>query len=522
MEGCESPLSSSWDSEPETDISSMINCDGMPDQGSLQSINLEENYLDMEEQNQFVGVENSDDGLLWEMDNRSYEELLKKFLEKEEELRVSNFKLTLSEQEIIKLNVQVENSDAQLDNVSKQLKLKEEELLKQKELSEEEIFELKIQIEKSENRLNNVNKELKRKEEELKIQKELLVGEVFKLQKQIAELDTHIIPEFSCRITNLVERHEVAHEKLKILNFENENLKKELEKKSTETHELQGQLKVAQENMAKSELELVSNRKQIQMLGDSVIMYESKAANYEQEVQKLNSELLDLQAKFSLEKDELHLDIASSLDFLSKLKIELTSQLVDCQSRNKELEMVLEEEINCLREELGQKMHLVEAANKETEMVVIERDEANAKIDKLEADVCSRDDELSNIKKCMEKLQASLKRHLVNFETLKELMVNKKINMNERKMWKLRVEDLEKEVSRQNGVISDKDEEKREAIRQLCYSLEHCRSGYHELLMLKEEELNKQKELFEEEIFELKIQIEKSEKRLDTPLKIDE
>ncbi|PNX63558.1 hypothetical protein L195_g061687, partial [Trifolium pratense] len=121
----------------------------------------------MEEQNQFVGVENSDDGLLWEMDNRSYEELLKKFLEKEEELRVSNFKLTLSEQEIIKLNVQVENSDAQLDNVSKQLKLKEEELHKQKELSEEEIFELKIQIEKSENRLNNVNKELKRKEEEL-------------------------------------------------------------------------------------------------------------------------------------------------------------------------------------------------------------------------------------------------------------------------------------------------------------------------------------------------------------------
>ncbi|PNX67224.1 hypothetical protein L195_g055514, partial [Trifolium pratense] len=42
-EGCESPLSS-WDSEPETDIPSLINCDGMPE-GSLQSINLEENYL---------------------------------------------------------------------------------------------------------------------------------------------------------------------------------------------------------------------------------------------------------------------------------------------------------------------------------------------------------------------------------------------------------------------------------------------------------------------------------------------
>jgi chromosome segregation ATPase len=95
-EDCESPLSS-WDSEPETDI-----------------ISLEENYLDMEEQN-------SDDGLLWEMDNRSYEELLKKFIEKEEELRVSNLKLQLSEHEIIKLNVQ-------LNNVRQELNLKQEEL----------------------------------------------------------------------------------------------------------------------------------------------------------------------------------------------------------------------------------------------------------------------------------------------------------------------------------------------------------------------------------------------------------
>ncbi|MCI53954.1 tropomyosin-like, partial [Trifolium medium] len=82
-------------------------------------------------------------------------------------------------------------------------------------------------------------------------------------------------------------------------------------------------------------------------------------------------------------------------------------------------------------------------------------------------------------------------------------------------MWKLRVEELVKEVSRQNGVISDKDEEKREAIRQLCYSLEYYRSRYRELLKLKEEELNKQKELSEEELFKLKIQIEKSENRLD-------
>ncbi|XP_045820081.1 synaptonemal complex protein 1-like [Trifolium pratense] len=248
-ESCESPLSSSWDSEPETDIPSMINCDGMPDQGSLQSINLEENYLDMEEQNQFVRVENSDDGLLWEMDNRSYEELLKKFEEKEEELRVSNFKLQLSEQEIIKLNVQVENSEVQLDNVREELKLKEEE-----------IFKLKIQIEKSENRLDNVQEELNLKVE--------------KLQKQYAELNIYS-PEFADRMRNLVELHEAAHVTVNTPKYENAILKKELEKKSIENHQLQGQLKMAQKNMAKSELELVSSRNQIQKISEWIRMYKA-------------------------------------------------------------------------------------------------------------------------------------------------------------------------------------------------------------------------------------------------------
>ncbi|MCI20201.1 hypothetical protein A2U01_0041363, partial [Trifolium medium] len=80
-EGCESPLSS-WDSELETDISSVVNCDGISE-GPFEGSNLEEKYLEMEQENQFVGVENTDDSLLWEIDNRSYDELLKKFNETE-------------------------------------------------------------------------------------------------------------------------------------------------------------------------------------------------------------------------------------------------------------------------------------------------------------------------------------------------------------------------------------------------------------------------------------------------------
>ncbi|KAL5075362.1 hypothetical protein RYX36_014346, partial [Vicia faba] len=111
-EGCESPLSS-WDSEPEADI--------------------------------------MDDGFSWELDNTSYDELLKKFIEKEEELRVSNLKLQLSEQENIKLVVQVENSEILVDDVCEKLKLKEHELNEQKKILGDEIGKLKIQNLKSEN-----------------------------------------------------------------------------------------------------------------------------------------------------------------------------------------------------------------------------------------------------------------------------------------------------------------------------------------------------------------------------------
>jgi hypothetical protein len=197
-ETCESPLSS-WDSEPETDISFVVNYGDAISEGSLEGINLEEKYLEMEQENQFVGVENTDDGLLWQMDNRSYDELLKKFIENEEVLRVSNFKLQLSEQEIIKLKIQIDERENQLGNVREELKLKEEEL-----------------------------------------------------RKKTAESETQI-PHYVNKVANMAEKLGVANEQLKISKDEIAILRKELDSKSYKTRELQDQLKATKENLAKLE-----------------------------------------------------------------------------------------------------------------------------------------------------------------------------------------------------------------------------------------------------------------------------
>ncbi|GMP23711.1 hypothetical protein CsSME_00001213 [Camellia sinensis var. sinensis] len=98
------------------------------------------------------------------------------------------------------------------------------------------------------------------------------------------------------------------------------------------------------------------------------------------------------------------------------------------------------------------------------DMVVAEKDGFNAKVHTLIADMNSRDNQIKLLEEqCVELIAGS--------ENARELV----------DALRLRVGELEKEVGMQRVVMSDRAEEKREAIRQLCFSLEHYRNGYHEL-----------------------------------------
>ncbi|MCI44138.1 hypothetical protein A2U01_0065377, partial [Trifolium medium] len=104
-------------------------------------------------------------------------------------------------------------------------------------------------------------------------------------------------------------------------------------------------------------------------------------------------------------------------------------------------------------------------------MLMTEKDEANAKIDKLKAEISFRDDQIANMEGELFQQRTQQAELTAESETRLKLL-------NE---LKLKIEELEKEVTRQNVVISNRDEEKREAIRQLCFSIDHYRSGYKEL-----------------------------------------
>ncbi|WJX87090.1 hypothetical protein P8452_69316 [Trifolium repens] len=91
---------------------------------------------------------------------------------------------------------------------------------------------------------------------------------------------------------------------------------------------------------------------------------------------------------------------------------------------------------------------------------MIVRNEVNAQTDKIKGEICSHDDQISDMKRYICELKVRLKELVIDKTTLDQ--VNK---------LELRVLELELEVTRQNGVIADKAEETKEAIRQLRFTI---------------------------------------------------
>ena len=141
-------------------------------------------------------------------------------------------------------------------------------------------------------------------------------------------------------------------------------------------------------------------------------------------------------------------------------------------------EMALKAESNQLKVELSERREHVEVLNKEFDkfklkydMLMAEKDGLSAKVEKLKANVSARDYQIQEMEWCLSQLQKKQEELIDESQNAQKLIDE----------LKLRVEYLQKEVDRQRVVISDGAEEKREAIRQLCFSLEHYRSGYQEL-----------------------------------------
>ncbi|KAI7982789.1 Protein NETWORKED 4B [Camellia lanceoleosa] len=298
-------------------------------------------------------------------------------------------------------------------------------------LSEEEIARLKIEVQtnRSQEVTNDLEAELELSEKDVRS----LGANLEMEQKQAMDIGEKIdglkaeVSDPDCKIQTLEEELKITKEKLKGSEREIANLRNELENSGSTIRRLQDQLGSAQKDVATWKAKIDKEQREVSKLQDRMLRYKAKdnLKEWEHRCQSLEEEIRRVKAG----------------------KTEMEGLL---QAGMEQLKVTFKLEYDTLMEE---------------------RDELNAKIATLIAEVSARDDQIEHMDQHLKQL------HMEHVE----LIAGTEGAQRKVEELRSRVRELEEEVEKQREVIIEGAEEKREAIRQLCFSLEHYRNGYHRL-----------------------------------------
>ena len=420
------------------------------------------NYLGVPGKQQMQQEENADRSLRG-TGNGNCEDLLGKIAGYEEELRAAKEKIQLSEEEIVRLKTELQkygplnftnNFQAELVELPpRDIKMQESELeFAKKQASEFEEGAVGLEVDCSDPGLK-----IQSLVEELRITKERLQGS----EKEIANL----IDELASRGSS----ESISH--------------------------MQEQLELAHKDIAMWKAKLDREKREVSKLQERVGRYKTSLSDREHEIRELKEVISDADHNFELEKSLLMTKISKLLDNQSHLEEKLKEWELRCQSLEEEIKQVdaektetkalLEEqeklwktEIEQLKADTAESGDRINDLNKSLDALKLkhdtlmsERDELSARVHALISELSSRDDQKIQMDKYLHQLrieQAELVAGAGDARRLVEELRSK-------------AKQLEEEVERQKGLVSEAAEEKREAIRQLCFSLDHYRNGYNRL-----------------------------------------
>lgn len=296
------------------------------------------------------------------------------------------------------------------------------------QLSEKEVARLKSKLEKNETifllseglqaQLASAEKDKEEREADLQVEK----MRVLELQQQTEQLKTRA-SESDSRIERLIEELEMSREMLR--NSDDRIAKL--------THEL----------------DIVQSDHHLQ-------------------IKELETVVQVSQERFHAEKEQMQSDI------LKQVEAEKTGT----RALHIAHETALQGEISQLKDELSARSESLAALNRyhdelklKHDTLMAEKDELTATVHKLLADEESRESRVHELEGHLQHLQVEKEGLISGSESLKKQNDDLKLELSE----------LQEEVNKQKVTIEDGAEGKREAIRQLCFSLDHYRSGYQEL-----------------------------------------
>ncbi|XP_065880872.1 protein NETWORKED 4B-like [Euphorbia lathyris] len=334
--------------------------------------------------------------------------------------------------------------------------------------------DLLARISEYEQDLKTSNQRIRDSEEEVarlkvELQKYKSIGENDNNMEEKPESETETeteTGESDRKIQAIAEELRMTKEKLQNSEKEIVSLKHQLES-DERISSLQEQLASAHKDVNTWKTKLNAEKKEVTKLQERISRLKSSLADRDHEARDLKIAISDAEEKIFPEKAQIKAEISKLLEERSILQ----EQVRELESRNRSLEdemRVLQveksekeerhsSEINKLKEEIAERNGLIVSLNKSIDGLKLERDETNVQVISME--------------KHLEQLHMEHVELIARAEEARKLAGKLRAKANE----------LEEEVERQRGMIEEAAEEKREAIRQLCFSLEHYRNGYQRL-----------------------------------------
>lgn len=290
------------------------------------------------------------------------------------------------------------------------------------------------------------------------------------------------------KIHNL--KKELKFTKEKLLDSEKEvaRLSLELQNNGSAIHGLQDQLGSAQKDISTWKAKLEKERREVLKLQDRIVRYKSNISDRDQEIRGLRETISNANKSLSEENSQLQAEITRMVKQKTYLEDNLKEMDLRCQSLEEdvrrikvgkaEMEAMLGAEIEELRAGILEKSCHIEELNRSLDTFKLKYDTLRTEKDALDAEIVIYMAEISSKDIHIDEMNKHL--HQLHVQHV-ELIARADVVRKQAEELQIRVKELEREVERQRELILEGAEEKREAIRQLCFSLEHYRNGYHRL-----------------------------------------
>ncbi|CAL0334756.1 unnamed protein product [Lupinus luteus] len=314
-------------------------------------------------------------------------------------------------------------------------------------LSEEESTKLKIELEKY--------RSMESQNLQVAIEEDLDL----KLLEPQGTMDKEIVK-------SLREELRMTKEKLESSQMQIASLKPETGKLSESVY-WEEQVNLAQRDIAAWKTKFNSEKRERIKIQERLERLKTSVIDRDNEIRDLKTAASDAWEKVYLERAQLKSEIFKLLEEQTRLE----EHIREWEYLSQSLEEKLRIEIEILKKEIKNGKKNITDLNENLDVLKLERDNLIEEVGSLKEEVISRDNKI-------EQLDIHLNQLHMDYVELIIEMEDTQAQMEELKS---RAMELDEEIERQRTEIIEGAEEKREAIRQLCFSLEHYRNGYNVL-----------------------------------------